>query len=472
MIESLKPLGLNVLSLCLDTECWIALQEKGYPTHLCCKDISGFATIDSKQFQNVTFYKLDLIGRILKEGYNVLYTDGDIVYKKDPFSYLFSVLDENPNLDCIIQDDLDPRGPSTTNLCTGFFWIRATPTTIQEFSFDASRITVYNQYAHDQDFFNAHVRDKLIYHSLDQSLFPNGAYYDHVKYAIPDAYLVHFNFMIGHSKKYVMIQTGMWNLPHKTPRHTIKQMYLPQSWGLGDSLRGYFSLAKLCRKYGFALEYDYSLHPISECLENNHCTPIRIDAKSIPVYPIENLKDLEQTFVYLATRVESETFVPLTTNTWYLADGVTEDTKQALRTSLIPTAELQEAIDKALSEYGSFSAIHIRMGDQTLRGVKSVQHEEIYEAIQRLDESSSVVFSDDAALKDFLKEQGIRVSSVVSCHLSDKGLERSHIQSTLVDFFCLSKASRIYTWSAHAYGSGFVDWCAELFTIPTFALPV
>jgi hypothetical protein len=524
MIESLKPLGLHVLSLCLDKECWSVLREKGHAAHLCFPDISGFATIDSPQFRSVAFYKLYLIGRILKDGYDVLYTDGDIVYTKDPFPYLFSLLDANPKLECIIQNDADPRGSSyKLNLCTGFFWIRATSATVHEFTFDDERIGTFNQYGLDQDFFNAHIRDTLSYHSLDQSLFPNGAYYEHVAHSIPDAYLLHFNFIIGHSKKYAMIQANRWYLSHETPRHTIKQMYLPQSpfWGLGDSLRGYFSLANLCKKYGFALEYDYSFHPISEWLENKHCTHIGIQKDAIPVYHIQHLKSLEQTFAYLATQVESATFVPLTTNTWYLADGIDEDTKRTLRESLIPNAELQECIDRMtrvesgdksrrfqslaassdlnydtfhgsptalavgdshnLSSFsslqmthGDFSAVHIRMGDASLLRQETNQsmYNKLYEAIQQLNHSSLVVFSDDAALKDFLKERGIRVSPTVPVHLSDTNLERSRVKSTLVDFFCLSKASHIYTWSAHDYGSGFVDWCAELFTVPTSTLLV
>jgi hypothetical protein len=257
----------------------------------------------------------------------------------------------------------------------------------------------------------------------------------------------------------------------------VKQVYLPENpfWGLGDVIRGYLSLANLCRKYGFVLEFDYSLHPISTFLQNKRCTKVSLDPSSIPVFNIEDEQELHD-ILQKIHETNAPTFIfTITTNMWYLSDGVSDETRQALRDSIHPTDDLTRAVEDQLASVGTqFTAIHVRMGDRHLiDGFQYVEvYEKIYTQIKKIQSEILIVFSDDPALKRFLDLKGILVSSSHPCHLSGSNLDLEHVKQTLVDFFCLSRAKHIYKWSMHGYGSGFVDWCADIFKIPTTQLDV
>jgi hypothetical protein len=260
-------------------------------------------------------------------------------------------------------------------------------------------------------------------------------------------------------------------------KQIIKQLYLPESpfWGLGDILRGYLSLANLCKEYGFTLELDYSLHPICVFLKNNHCTQTVIDITSIPVFHIEDQHELRDIIKNIYESNVSEFIFPMTTNMWYLTNGVSHETRQALRDSMIPTSELNEAIEDQMAIVGitgPFTAVHVRMGDAYL--IDKTHNIDIYEKIyiQIKNQEDIVLFSDDLGLKAFMASKGVKVSPSRPCHLSGSNLQLEQVKQTLVDFFCLSKANHIYKCSLHGYGSGFVDWCADIFEIPTTQLDI
>jgi hypothetical protein len=45
-------------------------------------------------------------------------------------------------------------------------------------------------------------------------------------------------------------------------------------------------------------------------------------------------------------------------------------------------------------------------------------------------------------------------------------LEREKVKNTLLDFYLMSYATNIYSFTSYPHGSGFSYWCSKLYNIP------
>lgn len=161
-----------------------------------------------KNFGNLMIVKFELIYKELLENENVLYIDGDIVFKKNLSSYL---LNYSPNVDIVFQDDLRPSKPDLENLCAGFMYIKSNKTTVDFFKPTSKLIRKFNKYkTHDQTYINKN-KNKFTYSKLPLNDFPNGAhYYQYFETLSP--YMVHFNYVRGDEKLNLMKKHNEWYL--------------------------------------------------------------------------------------------------------------------------------------------------------------------------------------------------------------------------------------------------------------------
>ncbi len=265
----------------------------------------------------------------------------------------------------------------------------------------------------------------------------------------------------------------------------IKHAYLPEEpfWGIGDFIRGCLSLRNLCEEFGFTLELDYTYHPISEYLTNSIYTSMEYTKEDVTIYGIDDFEHLYSIFNQLKqfSNEDLKTMVLyIGTNAWYLGKGVSDETREFMKTSLQPTPELLGAIWKTQSELGilpkEYSVLHIRMGDDYL--VKGQTSEEAFAAIhgQIMSQINHditkpiVVLSDCYNLKQYLHEkEGWLYSPIQPCHLSTN-VKGSRVKDTLVDFFLITEASSLYCISNHGYGSGFCDWACDIYKVPCIRL--
>lgn len=244
-------------------------------------------------------------------------------------------------------------------------------------------------------------------------------------------------------------------------------------WGLGDYLRGVFTTIGLCEEHGIPWELDYRHHPIHKWLTNQHCTPDDYVHADVSVFHLQDTQTLVSLFPQLKT-IERDIFY-MTTNARYLLQEIQEASRRRFLESFHPNSELQQGIEMALArldvQKGAFTAVHIRMGDSyLLHGKKdTTQFEKARCAILELLKGNTrpvVVFSDCAAIKRYLSEKnGFLQSPSVPCHLSAEKDEKI-VFATLVDFFLLGSAAQICQYSLYDHGTGFSDWCSEMFQIP------
>ena len=216
MLKSLKPFGLdkNIFIIALDQKSHMILKDMGYNT-ICCKEesLSGFFPWNSKGYDKVCYYKVELIYHILSLGKNILLIDGDIVFNHNPVYHIH--LWEHAPEDVWIQND-SASDEDLTNMCTGYMFIRSSSKLIQLYDcISPEGIEKYKKCAfdnNDQTYFNIYVKPECGVKALPLALYPNGNIFYYMPELKEHAVLIHFNWAKGHEKMAKMKEHQMWLL--------------------------------------------------------------------------------------------------------------------------------------------------------------------------------------------------------------------------------------------------------------------
>ena len=116
--------------------------------------------------------KFELIYKELLENDNVVYVDGDIVFKKQFKEYLSKF---SSTSDIVFQNDLRPSKPNREWVCAGFMYIKSNETTVKFFEPTKKLVKKFTKYkTHDQSYINKN-KKKFSYEILPLDHFPNGA---------------------------------------------------------------------------------------------------------------------------------------------------------------------------------------------------------------------------------------------------------------------------------------------------------
>jgi len=167
---------------------------------------NNYLSQSDKNFGNLMIVKFELIYKELSEKDNVVYVDGDIVFKKDFSKYLTNY---SPSSDIVFQDDLRPSKPDLENVCAGFMYIKSNEATKKFFNPTPKLKRKFNKYkTHDQTYINKN-KNKFSYNKLPLNEFPNGAHF-YLFHEKLEPYLVHFNYVRGDEKLSRMKNYGEW----------------------------------------------------------------------------------------------------------------------------------------------------------------------------------------------------------------------------------------------------------------------
>ena len=217
---SLRNIGINYLKVfCIDQESYDYLSPDFDFVFLMDIDEneveSELINFRVGNWSKVVYKKFDIIYKELQDNDYVLFTDGDIIYKKSGFiEYCLQNLEKN---DIILQDDkltdnnffnrlYDGEVTKVNEVCTGFMLIKKNRRMLN--IFNPKNIPELDVKC-DQYYINQ-VKESFNYKKLPMNLFPNGAYFRLEK--PKDNYLIHFNFILGNRKKEKMIKYGYWYL--------------------------------------------------------------------------------------------------------------------------------------------------------------------------------------------------------------------------------------------------------------------
>jgi len=213
MLKSLRPYGLDrkVLIVTIDEKSHSILQNMGYNT-ICIHDsLAKFFPWNSKGYDKICYYKLEMIYQILSLGYNLVLIDGDIVFQQNPVK---DILEWNQSTEDVwIQNDSTDDN-NITNMCTGYMFIRSNAKMIELYDCvsDIGK-EKYNKCAldnNDQTYFNKYVKPDCTMKALPLALYPNGDFF--YKSSNLTTVLVHFNWVKGHEKMAKMKAHKMWLL--------------------------------------------------------------------------------------------------------------------------------------------------------------------------------------------------------------------------------------------------------------------
>jgi len=159
-----------------------------------------------ENFGNLMLVKFELIYRELLKSENVIYVDGDIVFKKDFKGYLHNY---SPQSDIVFQNDLRPSKPNREWVCAGFMYIKSNEVTKEFFKPTKKLVRKFTKYkTHDQSYINKN-RKKFSYSILPLDDFPNGAHYYQYHENL-DPYIIHFNYVLGEKKLQIMREHNEW----------------------------------------------------------------------------------------------------------------------------------------------------------------------------------------------------------------------------------------------------------------------
>jgi len=247
-------------------------------------------------------------------------------------------------------------------------------------------------------------------------------------------------------------------------------------WGIGDIIRGTVACYQICKRYNNSerevnIIVDTHKHPVGKLLKNNTSIFSNKLDKMGDYVPFIKSEDI---IIYLERALinsDNDTVFFMTNANAGLP--LKNDEKEFMKKLLEPGEHLSRLIDK----HGSYlpkeySVHHYRLGDNEL--VRNETYNNIYwglytKLVQNY-QDNDVLFSDTKGFKDFIKEQwSIKQLETNIGHLGiDK--DENKIIDTMVEFFIISKSTKIKTYSVHNWGSGFVKWIAEIYDIPLYTI--
>jgi hypothetical protein len=204
LIKSLEKINVNNLKVyCNDDKCFNNLdyENKFKIIHTDDEEIEDFHTFRSgEEWAKIMFQKFRIIHRELLKNDYVLFTDGDIIFKDKRFLQdLLNRIDDN---DLLIQNDKQ-NDNDDSELCAGFQFIKSNEKTLD--FYNPEKVSL-KEFGCDQPYINKY-KNKLIYEKLPLRKYPNGLYYQTHK---KNSYMIHYNYLIGHSKKEMMIKDNHW----------------------------------------------------------------------------------------------------------------------------------------------------------------------------------------------------------------------------------------------------------------------
>ncbi|KYQ88315.1 WD40 repeat-containing protein [Tieghemostelium lacteum] len=284
---------------------------------------------DAESYGNVGFRAICnekplVVLDVLKKGYNVLWTDTDIVWLSDPLKHFYETVNrqhsfEDDSIDLYVQQDDD-------DICAGFYFIRSNPRTIQ---YMETVIKFLNPVVDDQiamrkflkeqavsidsqetllNFYTAlsldesgQLENKIRYFKLNRQHFPNGTAYFNLKLpqrASTTPVIVHNNCIIGHrSKKERFVDYGLWYVSEEDCEGDFKREYYTDnavvSGGLGSVIKvfkGHFDVVTSVHSLGDRL-YTTSLD------------------KSIKIWDAVQCKFIKSKFIHQRGAIWSQRFV-------------------------------------------------------------------------------------------------------------------------------------------------------------------
>lgn len=235
-------------------------------------------------------------------------------------------------------------------------------------------------------------------------------------------------------------------------------------FGLGDILRGTISMYQYSKKYNFRLIVDTQLHPISSYLKvQSH------DYSELVQQQQNNIKFVcpDKIDTFLKTNKEHTTL--LFSNSHFITN-ITEDCKYFIKMLLTPKDDFKQYIMELLVAKPlplNHSILHFRLGDSLMIRGEVQNFETNVQLMIKHKESTDVIMSDSERFKEHLMTSFNDVF-LYHIHIGHIGYKEHSIiiRDSLFEFFIITMAKKIKTYSVYTWVSGFVKIAHDIYDIP------
>jgi len=256
--------------------------------------------------------------------------------------------------------------------------------------------------------------------------------------------------------------------------------------GFGDFLRGSYFLLQFCKYNNFNFDIIIN-HPISIFLKNNinnnNITNASIKISYFEKTSINEPKiEFEKYFLsYLYdTNVHDDSLFVYTISFPFIK--ILPKEKDFFKEKLEPNDEMKLYIESTLNKLllvkKTYIVIHIRSGDNYLNNTEksfsdnylNTLYKEINDILKKNPSFINVlIIADNNYIKKNIGKHYTFFKFLQNniTHFGE-GIkqEREKIKNTLLDFYLMSYAMSIYSFSVYEHGTGFSRWCAETYDVP------
>ena len=289
--------------------------------------------------------------------------------------------------------------------------------------------------------------------------------------------------------------------------------------GLGDFIRGCYFLLEFCDEYKFKPKIIFNNCIMNFLVTKTYNLNLICNVLSeIKVFTNNNFSDYNiENDIILDAKTDSKNIMADFVD--YVVDGsvyygnafifcnsfprngnISRKNKEYIKNILEPIPEIKVSVKNILDELKlgakRYIVIHIRAGDEFLKNeqynavdfnsayiTKIVNHiKKDISYIEMNDIANSMknggggaranhflLIADNNAIKHILKTHFPQFKILIKpiTHFGEGVvLEEEKVKNTLVDFYLLSFAKGILSYSAYKHGSGFSYWCAKTFDVP------
>jgi hypothetical protein len=227
-------------------------------------------------------------------------------------------------------------------------------------------------------------------------------------------------------------------------------------WGLGDIIRGMIATYLIAKKMNCNYIIDIQLHPISKFLKKNDhpYSQLIYDNRDNIYYqgnPEEYIRNNNSDVIFFNTNIGTD----------YL---LTDDCKEFIKNILTPNEELSQYILSNTNNipYNSYNILHYRLGDNYIIDNNTINI--FIDNFTKNKEDNDILMSDSNNFKKIIKQK-----SNIYMFDFDIGHIGIHddikIKNTLCEFFIVTKARKIKTYSVYYWVSGFMLYVSKLYDI-------
>lgn len=237
--------------------------------------------------------------------------------------------------------------------------------------------------------------------------------------------------------------------------------------GLGDLIRGSIGLYRLSKKLECDFIVDFSLHPISNFLKVKKHKFSHLITPHDTIYAI----DWNRVMPYIYEKFQNEDYVIFATNGCpELYDELsTDDLQNFIKDIFIPNDDFKIYIEEQLNKlpYKNYNIIHFRLGDKEFIRNESIdRYNHVLKILKEENKNNTILLSDSIKFKYIVNQQSnIFMYMDKIAHIGTHK-DLNAIKFTLFEFFLLTKAESIKTYTIYPWTSGFVKVANYIYNVP------